>query len=260
MRGVPRDRRAISQAPSVSICDLEDAGCTLDDRLEFVVLVVVEPGDEPEPVAQRPGDHARARRGPDERERRHREPDARRGRALADDDVELEVLHRRIQDLLDRPRQPVDLVDEQHVAVFELGEDRGEVAGAFECRTRRDVQVHSHLGGHDARPSVVLPSPGGPANSRWSTDCPRLRAASSTMRRCSLSSRWPTNSSSARGRSPASSSTSARSDRRRSHRCPGRGTRHARRAPSAFRASRNSVAASASVGSSRSTSRISSVP
>ena len=40
--------------------------------------------------------------------------------ALADDDVELEVLHGRIQDLLDRPRQTVDLVDEQQVAVLEF--------------------------------------------------------------------------------------------------------------------------------------------
>ncbi len=29
--------------------------------------------------------------------------------------------------------------------------------------------------------SVVLPSPGGPANSRWSTAWPRRRAASSTI-------------------------------------------------------------------------------
>ena len=56
--------------------------------------------------------------------------------------------------------------------------------------------------------SVVLPSPGGPANSRWSTDWPRRRAASSTIDRCSLSSRWPTNSASVRGRSPASTTSS----------------------------------------------------
>jgi hypothetical protein len=44
----------------------------------------------------------------------------------------------------------VDLVDEQHVALAELGEDRGEVAGPFECRARGDLQVHTHLGGDDA--------------------------------------------------------------------------------------------------------------
>ena len=87
---------------------------------------------------------------PDQRERRQREPDRRRCRALADDDVELEVLHRRVQDLFDDPRQAVDLVDEQHVALAELGEDGRQVAGAFERRTRRDVHVHAHLDGNDA--------------------------------------------------------------------------------------------------------------
>ena len=47
--------------------------------------------------------------------------------------------------------QPVDLVDEEHVAVVEVGEDRREVAGALERRTARDPQVRVHLGGDDAR-------------------------------------------------------------------------------------------------------------
>ncbi len=79
-----------------------------------------------------------------------RETDRRRRRTLADDDVELEVLHRRVEDLLDDARQSVDLVDEQHVAVAELGEDRGQVAGTFERRTGGDVHVHAHLDGDDA--------------------------------------------------------------------------------------------------------------
>ena len=49
-------------------------------------------------------------------------------RVLADDEIELEVLHRRIEDLLDRGVQPVDLVDEEDVAILEIGEERGEVA------------------------------------------------------------------------------------------------------------------------------------
>ena len=59
--------------------------------------------------------------------------------------------------------------------------------------------------------SVVLPSPGGPANSRWSTAWPRRRAASMTIARCSFSSRWPTKSASSRGRSPTSTTSSVSS-------------------------------------------------
>src|SRR6266508_4229428 len=55
---------------------------------------------------------------------------------------------------------------------------------------------------------LVLPSPGGPGNSRWSGGSPRLRADSSTTPSCSRVRAWPTNSASRRGRrlpSPAPS-------------------------------------------------------
>ena len=44
----------------------------------------------------------------------------------------------------------MDLVDEQHVAFFELGEDRGEVARPFKRRSGCDVQMHAHLDGDNA--------------------------------------------------------------------------------------------------------------
>ena len=129
----------------------EDAGGALDDRDEVVEVVVVEAGDEAEAVAQRAGDEPRAGGGADQREARQVEPDRARRRTLADHDVELEVLHRRVEHLLDRAREAVDLVDEQHVAVVEVGEDGGEVAGAFECGTAGDAQADVHLLGDDAR-------------------------------------------------------------------------------------------------------------
>ena len=49
---------------------------------------------------------------------------------LADHDVELEVLHRRVEDFLDDRAQAVDLVDEQHVVRLQVGEQRREVARA----------------------------------------------------------------------------------------------------------------------------------
>ena len=44
----------------------------------------------------------------------------------------------------------MDLVDEQHVALAEPGEDGGQVAGPFERRARGDVQADLELGRHDA--------------------------------------------------------------------------------------------------------------
>ena len=69
--------------------------------------------------------------------------------------------------------------------------------------------------------SEVLPSPGGPANSRWSAGCARRRAASSMISRCSLSWAWPTNSASRRGRRVISSAASTGSADGRDRRDPG---------------------------------------
>ncbi len=85
-------------------------------------------------------------------------PDRARSGALADDDVDLEVLHGRIEDLLDRPVEPVDLVDEQHVAVFEVREDGGHVCLALQRRPRRGDDVHTHLEGDDVGKSRLAQS------------------------------------------------------------------------------------------------------
>ena len=79
------------------------------------------------------------------------EADRARRRALPDHDVELEILHRGIQDFFDRAGQAVDLVDEQHAAVVEVGEDRGEVAGPLERGTARGLHARAHLGRDDSR-------------------------------------------------------------------------------------------------------------
>ena len=86
-----------------------------------------------------------ARRRADEREAREIEPDRARARALPDHDVEAEVLHRGIEAFFDDARQPVHFVDEQHVAVVEVGEDRGEIAGAFEGGSARRLEPRAHL-------------------------------------------------------------------------------------------------------------------
>src|SRR5262245_21371134 len=57
--------------------------------------------------------------------------------------------------------------------------------------------------------SVVLPSPGGPENRRWSTVSPRAPAPSISNASCSLIRSCPTNSSIRRGRSAASNSRSS---------------------------------------------------
>src|SRR2546422_9715937 len=57
----------------------------------------------------------------------------------------MELLHRRVEDLLDDAGQTVDLVDEQDGTVLEVRQDRGEIAGAFDRRPARDLYRNTEL-------------------------------------------------------------------------------------------------------------------
>ena len=103
-------------APSASIGTLEQAGrAARRSCASSSARVELEPRDDAEAVAQRVGEHAGARGRADQRERLQVELDRARRRALADHDVDLVVLQRRVEDLLDDRRQAMDLVDEEHV-------------------------------------------------------------------------------------------------------------------------------------------------
>ena len=67
----------------------------------------------------------------------------------ADDQIQLEILHRWVEDFLDRGLQAVDLVDEQHVARLEVGEDRGEIPGALDHRAGGGAEADAKLAGDD---------------------------------------------------------------------------------------------------------------
>ena len=94
-------------------CYAEHAGAAHDDPREVARRVVVEPVLDAEAVAQRRGQQARARRRADQREARQVERDHAGARPDAERDRQLAVLHRRVERLLDRARQAVDLVDEE---------------------------------------------------------------------------------------------------------------------------------------------------
>ena len=137
----------------------EDRRRAFDDRGQLWLGVEVEPVGRPEAVTQRGADPAGAGRGADDGERLEAEPE-RPGRwALADHHVERVVLHRRVEDLLHRAVQPVDLVDEQDVALLERGQDRGEVAGPLDRRARGVLHVDAEFA-RDDRGEGRLAEPG----------------------------------------------------------------------------------------------------
>ena len=88
---------------------------------------------------------------PIKREGRQVDAHRARRRPLADDEIELEILHRRIENLLDRRRQAMDLVDEQHVARLEIGEERRQIAGALDDRAGGRAEADAQLARDDLR-------------------------------------------------------------------------------------------------------------
>jgi hypothetical protein len=117
--------------------------------LQVVRRIIIEPVDQPEARAQGRGDHARARGRADEREARQVEPYAARVRSLVDDDIEPEILHRGIEIFLDGLVEPVNFVDEQHVALLQRGEKAGEVARLLDHRAGGGDDGDAHRLRHD---------------------------------------------------------------------------------------------------------------
>ena len=141
--------------------DAEDAGGAPDDHRQLLGLVVAEPERQAEAVAQRGRQQAGAGSRADERELRQVECQRPRGRPLSDDDVEPEILERRIEDLLDRAVDAMDLVDEEDVTQLEAGEDRGHVALPLQRRPGDVADADAELLADDLR-ERRLAEPGRP--------------------------------------------------------------------------------------------------
>ncbi len=72
-----------------------------------------------------------------------------RRRALPDDDVELVVLERGVELFFEHRLQAVNLVEEEHLALAQVGEDGGEVALDDERRTRGLLEADVEFVGDD---------------------------------------------------------------------------------------------------------------
>jgi hypothetical protein len=86
-----------------------------------------------------------------QRERSEVERNRRGAGALADHDVDTEILHRQVQHLFCAASHPVDLVDEQHLARHQRRQHRSEIARVLDGRTARHPERPAGLVGHDHR-------------------------------------------------------------------------------------------------------------
>src|SRR5580704_17525515 len=134
--------------------EADHAGSARDNALQLFGGVKIEPDRNAETIAQRGGEKPGASRGTDQREPGEVDLHGARRRPGADDEVELEILHRRIENLFDRRIKTMNLVDEQHISRLEIRELSPEVEWKLTPSSRATICA-----------SVVLPSPGGPTNS-----------------------------------------------------------------------------------------------
>ena len=154
----------------------ENLGAALQDTDQFVGRVVREVRQHAEAIAQRRGQQTRPRRRADQREARQVDLERARRRSLPDHEVELEVLHRGIEDLFDGGVQAVDLVDEEHVTGFEVRDNRRQIAGPLDDWTRSGAQGRPHLVGDHMR-ERGLPETGGSVEQRMIQTLAALSAA-----------------------------------------------------------------------------------
>ena len=129
--------------------DIQQRGGAAHDLAEFRVIVEVEMEMLAEAVAQRRTQQPRARGRPDQCERIHRQLHRARAHPFAHHDMKLEVLHRGVKPLLDDALQAMNLVDEEHVVLFEVVDDCGEVGGALDGGTGSHVDVDAELARDD---------------------------------------------------------------------------------------------------------------
>ena len=123
----------------------------VDDGFQFLRRIEVQPVHQPEPFPERGSERARLGRGPHQGERRQVQFHGAGGRALADDEVDLEILHGGVQGFFHGRGQPVDFVDEQHVVGLQVRQDRGQVAGVVQDEPGGRTDAAAHFPGDDVR-------------------------------------------------------------------------------------------------------------
>jgi hypothetical protein len=153
--GVPREREAISSVLALDRNAQEFGGTEGDLRQLSGVKIKAAVMPKQSRKGEVRSQPASSRRGETRQVERSSWPTG-----LAHQDVELEVLHGRVEDFLDDVVEPVDFVDEQDVARFEVGQDGGEVAGALD-HGARGVDVHAQFVRDHVSERGLAPDPEG---------------------------------------------------------------------------------------------------
>src|ERR671938_715442 len=100
----------------------------MNDNLQVLLRIEIQVLHDAETTAQGCGDESRTSGRADERELRQLQLNRARRSALADHDVKLVVLHRRIQDLFNLRLEAMNLVNKEHFAFLQICQERRQIA------------------------------------------------------------------------------------------------------------------------------------
>ena len=141
MRGVPRERSAISAAPSAIDRNLQHLGGALHNHPQFFFRIELQPQQNPEPRAQRRAQQSRPRSRADKRERPNLHHMRSRRRSLPNDDVQLVVLERGVELLFQHRLQAVNFIEKKHLPLAQVGQYRRQVALDHQRRPRTSAEI-----------------------------------------------------------------------------------------------------------------------
>lgn len=153
MRGVPREPAADLLSALRRDLHTQNARRTPHHAGQITGGVVFQSGHNAEAIAQGRGNQAHARGGPYQGKRLQINFDRARGRTLADDQIQLEILHGRIEDFLHRNGHAMDFIHKEYVMSAEIGEDGRQIPAALQHRAGSADQVDAQFCGHDLRQS-----------------------------------------------------------------------------------------------------------
>ena len=131
--------------------NLQDGCRAQDNLLQRVGLVVLQVHVDAETGTQGGRQHTAPRCGTDEREGIQVNLYAPCRRTFVDHDVDAIVFHGGVEIFFHHGRQPVNLVDEEHVVGFERSQNACQVAGFVEHRTAGNLESHPQFVGDDVR-------------------------------------------------------------------------------------------------------------
>ena len=129
----------------------KDVRAPLNHPGQFLGPVEVEPLDHPETRAHRFREQPEAGRGAHQGEALDLHGDGARGRSVGEPDLDAEILHGGVEELLDDGPQPMDLVDEEDVPGVQVGEDAHQVARLLQHRPGGHLDPDPHFRGEHHR-------------------------------------------------------------------------------------------------------------